>query len=145
MTAAEKWLKFAKDDLRSAEILLAEKIFNMVCFHCQQAVEKSLKAFLRHRIKKIPYIHILEELCERCIKIDSSFSNFIDDCIALDIYYQPTRYPEAPTGSLPEGMPTREQADEALQKAKNIFDFVQQKLAPPTQTPNTFEEESTPQ
>ncbi|NIR70935.1 HEPN domain-containing protein [candidate division KSB1 bacterium] len=41
MTAAEKWLKFAEDDLRSAEVLLQEDIFNMVCFHCQQAVEST--------------------------------------------------------------------------------------------------------
>jgi HEPN domain-containing protein len=136
MTAAERWLKFAKDDLRSAEILLAENIFNMVCFHCQQAAEKSLKAFLRHRSKKVPYIHILEELCERCIEIDFSFSDLIDDCVALDIYYQPTRYPEAATGSLPEGMPNRQQAEEALKKATNIFNVVKQKLPPVSGQPN---------
>ena len=125
MTAAEKWLKFAKDDIRSAELLFEGNIFNMTCFHSQQAVEKSLKAVLRFHGKRIPYIHFLEELCERCIKIDPAFVRFIDDCIALDIFYQPTRYPEAPVGSLPEGMPNREQAEEALQKAKTIFDFVQ--------------------
>ncbi len=53
----------------------------------------------------------------------------MDDCIALDIFYQPTRYPEAPTGSLPEGMPNREQAEDTLRKARSIFDFVQQRLA----------------
>lgn len=131
MNAVEKWLSFAKDDIRTAEIILPEGIFNMVCFHCQQAVEKSLKAFLRHRSKKIPYIHILEELCERCMEIDPAFSQIMDDCIALDIFYQPTRYPEAPAGTLPEGTPTKEQSEETLQKAKNIFAFVQQRLAIP--------------
>lgn len=128
MTAAEKWLKFAEDDLLSAEVLLREGIFNMACFHCQQAVEKSLKAFLRRHTSKIPYIHILEELCERCVKIDPGFSNFMDDCIALDIFYQPTRYPEAPAGSLSEGLPDQSQAEEALQKAKTVFEFVQKQL-----------------
>jgi HEPN domain-containing protein len=128
MSAAEQWLKFANDDIRSAEILLREGIFNMVCFHSQQAAEKSLKAFLRHHNENIPFIHILEELCKRCVKIDSSFSQFMDDCMALDIFYQPTRYPEAPTGSLPEGMPNQEQAEATLQKANNIFEFVRQKI-----------------
>ena len=91
MSAAEQWLKFVNDDLRSAEVLLREGIFNIVCFHSQQAAEKSLKAFLRHHNQNVPFIHILEELCKRCIKIDPSFSQFIDDCMALDIFYQPTR------------------------------------------------------
>lgn len=128
MNAAQEWLKFAKDDLRSAEVLLREEIFNMVCFHSQQAVEKSLKAFLRNIEGTIPYIHFLKELCERCAAIDASFFQFKDDCIKLDIYYQPTRYPEAPAGDLPEGMPNKEQAEEALEKAKNIFEFVRQKI-----------------
>ncbi len=36
MSAVEQWLKFVNDDLHSAEILLREGIFNMVCFHSQQ-------------------------------------------------------------------------------------------------------------
>lgn len=131
MSATQEWLKFAKDDLRSAEILLTAEIFNMVCFHCQQAVEKSLKAFLRRHEGTIPYIHMLEELCERCAAINPSFFQFADDCRKLDIYYQPTRYPEAPAGALPEGMPNKQQAEEALEKAKNVFEFVQQELLTP--------------
>lgn len=100
----------------------------MVCFHAQQAAEKSLKAFLRYHEKTIPYIHILEELCARCIALEPSFSEYRADCKELDVFYQPTRYPEAPTGSLPEGLPDKEQAEGALHKAKAIFDFVKQQL-----------------
>lgn len=131
MNAAHEWLKFAEDDLRATEILLREGIFNMACFHSQQLAEKSLKAFLRYHGKAIPFIHFLEELCERCSKIDSSFTQLVDACIALDIFYQPTRYPEAPTGSLPEGMPNREQAEEAQQKAIGIFKFIKERVAAP--------------
>ncbi|MBU0569329.1 HEPN domain-containing protein, partial [Patescibacteria group bacterium] len=45
------WLYFAKTDLKVAKLVLKEKIYNMVCFHSQQAVEKSMKAFLRHKGK----------------------------------------------------------------------------------------------
>jgi len=128
MTAAEEWLKFASDDLRSAEVLLEEEIFNIACFHTQQAVEKSLKAFLRHHEKTIPYIHILEELCARCMTIEPAFTQYRGHCKELDVFYQPTRYPEAPTGSLPEGLPNKEQAEDALQKAEAIFAFVRQRL-----------------
>jgi HEPN domain-containing protein len=116
-------------DLGAGEMLLQGEYFNLVCFHSQQAVEKSLKAYLRHHRGSIPYIHILEELCDLCITLDQSFSQIRVDCKALDIFYQPTRYPEAPAGSLPEGTPTKEQAEATLEKAKKIFEFVQQRLA----------------
>jgi HEPN domain-containing protein len=118
MTAPQQWLKFAEDDIRSAEVLLPEGIFNIVCFHCQQAVEKSLKAFLRQYQDSVPYIHILEELCVRCAKLDASFAKFRLECKDLDAFYQPTRYPEAPTGSLPEGTPTKDKLKPRWKKRK---------------------------
>lgn len=145
MNAVEPWLKFVTDDLRSAEILLREGIYNMVCFHSQQAAEKSLKAFLRHHNKSIPFIHFLEELCDRCSKIAPSFSQLRADCKAFDVFYQPTRYPEAPTGSLPEGMPNKEQAEETLQKAKEAFDFARSRIAAASQPPDASQEPTTAQ
>lgn len=43
---AERWLTFAHEDLKVAGILLSEQIYNQVCFHSQQAVEKALKCLL---------------------------------------------------------------------------------------------------
>jgi len=39
---AERWLAFAQEDLRVAEVVLAEAVFNQVCFHSQQCVEKAI-------------------------------------------------------------------------------------------------------
>ena len=58
----ENWLKFAFDDLRSAEILLAAEIFNMVCFHSQQCAEKALKAVLTALRLPMPPSHNLIRL-----------------------------------------------------------------------------------
>ena len=43
-----EWLRKARNDLVSARILLAhgDPVTDTACFHCQQAVEKTLKAFL---------------------------------------------------------------------------------------------------
>ena len=42
---AEKWFKFADDDLQAAKKLFGE--FNHItCFHCQQSAEKYLKGLL---------------------------------------------------------------------------------------------------
>ncbi len=41
--AVERWLIFAREDLRMAELALVEGIFNQVCFHAQQCVEKAIR------------------------------------------------------------------------------------------------------
>jgi HEPN domain-containing protein len=45
-TAGEGWLAFATEDLQMAELALREGIYNQVCFHSQQCVEKCLKGLL---------------------------------------------------------------------------------------------------
>ncbi|MFH1318346.1 MAG: HEPN domain-containing protein, partial [Candidatus Omnitrophota bacterium] len=42
----KQWLIFADEDLRVAKIVFKEGIYNQVCFHSQQATEKSLKALI---------------------------------------------------------------------------------------------------
>ncbi|MBT9148020.1 MAG: hypothetical protein DDT32_01789 [Syntrophomonadaceae bacterium] len=46
MKYPNNWFDFAADDIKSGEILLREGMYNMVCFHAQQAAEKALKGFL---------------------------------------------------------------------------------------------------
>jgi len=45
---AEEWIASADKDLSAAEIIIKENcsLTNIVAFHCQQAIEKYLKAFL---------------------------------------------------------------------------------------------------
>ena len=45
-----KWIRAAEDDLKLAKVILEEENFYpAICFHSQQSVEKSLKAFLLHQ------------------------------------------------------------------------------------------------
>jgi HEPN domain-containing protein len=74
----ELWLQYASDDLKSAKVLLAEEVYNIACFHAQQAVEKLFKAFIATYDQPIPRIHnlirlhkICEDLFGEKIKIDS--------------------------------------------------------------------------
>jgi HEPN domain-containing protein len=62
----ELWLQFAGDDLKSANVLLAEGLYNTVCFHSQQAVEKLFKAFIAAFNKPIPRTHNLIRLHKIC-------------------------------------------------------------------------------
>jgi HEPN domain-containing protein len=55
----ELWLQYASDDLKSAKVLLTEGIYNISCFHSQQAVEKLFKAFIAACDQPIPRTHNL--------------------------------------------------------------------------------------
>jgi HEPN domain-containing protein len=129
MSGHEKWIDFALRDLDGAEILFEKDRYHLACYLAQQTAEKALKAFLAGHSKKVPHIHELDELHKRCLALDSSFQSIIQHCLDLNIFYNPVRYPEAEPGILPEGFPTREQTESALSKAKEVLNFVQQRLA----------------
>jgi HEPN domain-containing protein len=63
----QDWLHKVAEDYRVAEALaaLAEPLDDSICFHCQQAAEKLLKALLVARDLAPPRTHDLEELAAR--------------------------------------------------------------------------------
>ena len=74
-----QWIEKAEEDL-----LVVHQLFDAestalgtIGFHCQQAVEKFLKAFLIYHSIEPERTHNLEFLLERCAGIDSGFSELI--------------------------------------------------------------------
>lgn len=124
------WLRFAAEDLRSAEVLLQEGIYNQACFHSQQCIEKMLKALLISRGRHLPKIHDLNELFEKCIQSESlSLLAFREKVSILSLYYVPTRYPDAAVGSLPDRLPHKEDAKEALSIARVLYEKLQKEIS----------------
>ena len=62
-TYIESWLNKAEHDLLSAQRLLEIEpmILDNACFHCQQAIEKCLKAFLQGRYPDSNLIPTIDE------------------------------------------------------------------------------------
>ena len=90
-----EWFYFADADYDSALILNSahRKHDAIICYHCQQAVEKYLKAFLCYNGVIPPKIHVLEILCAMCSEFDSSFDNIARDCAYLSPFAVHARYP----------------------------------------------------
>lgn len=128
MKEKSRWFEFAREDLIIAQASLEKEVYNQVCFHAQQGVEKALKSYLSINDRDIPKTHFIELLLGLCSQIDEKFKGIIDRCIKLDDYYIPTRHPDALPGTLPEGMPVREDAEEALSILEEVMDFVQKKV-----------------
>ena len=59
-----EWLTLADDDLRIAELTMkdSEPVCWAAAFHCQQAAEKSLKAFLAYHERHVEKTHDIEFL-----------------------------------------------------------------------------------
>ena len=57
-----EWLGKAAEDLASAHVLIGSSHFSGALFFCQQAAEKSLKAFLTWHERTFRRTHDLEEL-----------------------------------------------------------------------------------
>jgi len=90
-----EWFYFADADFDSAQILnnAYRKHGEIICYHCQQAVEKYLKAFLCYNGIIPPKIHVLEALCALCSDFDSSFNNIVKDCAYLSPFAVHALYP----------------------------------------------------
>ena len=111
----KEWLRRARDDLDVVkEIIVREHLTNMVAFHSQQAVEKSLKAIVEEFEIGFVKIHNLERLLGM-VRKQMSLDVDLDIIKRLDEVYISTRYP-GDLGLLPSGKPT-------IQDAKELFDF----------------------
>lgn len=92
----DDWLRHARSDLLLArqqvppEVLLA-----MLCFHAQQAVEKSLKAVLLAHGTIFPYTHDLAQLITLVKHAGLPWPDVLDTAAELSVYAVGTRYPGA--------------------------------------------------
>ena len=118
-TIAKEWLKAAHDDLLLiSSIIDNESLTHLIAFHCQQAIEKSLKAILEYNNNNVPKRHdllMLKDLIFDRIEIENE-----DMLEALNSLYTESRYP-GDLGLLPDGKPTTEEAEEFFSFAKNIY------------------------
>ncbi len=124
----QQWLDRADEDLTVARLVFREHHFSHACFLAQQCIEKTLKAFLLARKNSYPRAHKLVDLLSECVAIVPELSGFRDDCLVIDQYYVPTRYPNGVPGSLPGGLPTNKEAAEAIASAGNILSVILRQL-----------------
>jgi HEPN domain-containing protein len=114
------WLEKARQDLDAAAWLLEspQYLYNAVGFHCQQASEKALKAYLTWVDEPFEKTHSLVALVALCLKSDSDFVELRSAATTLTPFAVTTRYP----GDLPEI--SAQEAKDALAYAEQIWDFI---------------------
>src|SRR5947209_20399167 len=94
--------------------------YDVAVYHCQQAAEKAVKAFLVHHGKPYEKTHDIEVLVDLACEIENSFSKLADAADALTPYATQFRYPNATFALEPQPS----EYDEAQQHALAIYKFV---------------------
>ena len=116
------WLQRAAEDLAAAALLTAPATLRSALFHCQQAAEKSLKAFLTWHQTPFPKTHDLTLLSGFCLELDASLDTVMAPSLALTRFAVATRYP----GEIEE--PSTEEVRQWLSVARSIFDAICSRL-----------------
>jgi HEPN domain-containing protein len=121
------WIQKAEHDLGMAALALENKpeYTDSICFHCQQAAEKYLKAYLVFLDVEFEKKHNLGYLLDLINEKEHVSTEMYDMLEKLDDYAVEIRYPE---GSLE---PTIEEAKESFEIAKQAKEFALGKIHVP--------------
>jgi HEPN domain-containing protein len=118
-----EWLSLATDDLEAAKHLYStmRKVpIEIVCFHCQQAGEKSLKAALQSAGLDVPRTHDLKELL-RLLNGFLPHDPAIDrSCSHLSMFGVSFRYPGMPDLVTQDAATAIDEAARILELAKTV-------------------------
>jgi HEPN domain-containing protein len=115
-----EWLRYAHNDLVVAKHCIEgmnPKQTEIASYHCQQCVEKALKAFLIYKDVDPPKIHDLKVLCKICQDIDASFAGIASQCAHLTPYGVTVRYPD-------ELSPSEDMVKYAINEAQQVYDLI---------------------
>ena len=93
----------------------------IICYHCQQSVEKIFKGYIVAQGGTVTKTHDLEFLIEQCKRYSPDFDMYAKSCFTLTTYVSNTRYPPKPEL-------TEQHMEQALKDAQSILEFTKSKL-----------------
>ena len=114
-----EWIRKAEEDYTAATVLARRRkrpTPSVVCFHCQQCVEKYLKAYLVQEEIVFPKTHDLLELHKLCLTVNPALELIGDLLDQLSPYSVLFRYPGEDA--------TVEEAKAAVKAMKAVRRFV---------------------
>lgn len=116
------WLANADEDLRGA-IALHDldpmRYLRLVPYHCQQAVEKSLKGYLSFKKIKFEKKHDIEILTKLALPLTPELEKLLEEAAILTAFAIQFRYPDAAKSE-----PTLEDSKFSIRVAKGICERI---------------------
>ncbi len=121
------WLQKAAHDLVAAKKLSGDgDPLDTAIYHCQQAAEKAVKAYLCHAEAPIEKTHDVERLIKLAAINLPEFGKWLNEAEIITPYASRFRYPMEDVPMEPE----RSEFQEALDAAQRLYDFVLSVLPP---------------
>jgi HEPN domain-containing protein len=117
------WLTRAQEDLRAADVLIDADppLAPNAAFHCQQAVEKGLKALLTRLDHVFRKTHDIGELAIACVTFDPSLEHLLRRATPLTEYAWRFRHPgdvfEPDVGEARDALKTAREVAAAVEDA----------------------------
>ena len=118
-----EWISTAEQDYRAATQLWQKRdttLASIVSFHCQQCVEKYLKARLQEADIAFPKTHNLTELLDLALPAEPLWSSFHASALGLTTYAVETRSPGDDVSP--------DEADKALAACKSFRQEIRRSL-----------------
>ena len=118
------WFNKAEKDLTTVEheFFFDDPVYETICFHCQQAVEKFLKGYLIYLEIGYQKTHEIGELVSICERKDRGITHLKEDADKLTDYAVEIRYPDD------YYIPKKDEAISAYKIAKDIKKLVLKKI-----------------
>ena len=94
---SNKWMEYAKTDY---DVAVHDTTFHplpieIICYHCQQAGEKALKAILVYHGSEIQKTHDLSVLLNQCKALEPDLPDLAKQAVELSNFAVVTRYPSS--------------------------------------------------
>lgn len=120
----KSWIIKGDHDLGTAKItyLHIPEYLDTVTFHCQQAVEKYLKAYLIYLAIEFKFTHDLVYLIDLICEKDRKFESFYDAVSELQSYAVEVRYPNETI------FLSNDKVEKAIIFAKDLRDLILEKM-----------------
>lgn len=119
---ARELLRKADNDLIAAKAILATgEALDTVCFHAQQAVEKSIKAVLALHDIPYPRRHDLAELMALVKPVAAELLPFEHDITSMTPFAVDIRYDN-------EFEPSKDKAEESLEIATKVHELTRKRI-----------------
>jgi HEPN domain-containing protein len=122
---AGDWLKQAEGDLGHSRNAEKAGDYDWACFAAQQSAEKAVKGLILAKGGE-GWGHSVLRLLKDLSQLMTVSESLIRSAMRLDKHYIPTRCPNGFDTGAPKEYYTNEDADQAIEDAKAIFDFCRQ-------------------
>jgi len=119
-------LKGDSDRLNAERTVESAGPYDTACFHCQQAVEKYLKAVLANAGHAIPRTHDLEDIYDLCLQVAPALDVDRTELSSLTPYAVLLRYDA-------DFWPDQATGQQALEVANRVREAIQAVLPPSNQ------------